>query len=249
MSAKDNSAYDKFLLANNSIHLKQVIDFAGTAYLRDRNYAEAIKWFAKAGNTQTPIHKNPFIELLYDQEGQLPGKPISTTKLAFAKEMQRLEWQAGKDAANASAYYYKIALGLYNTSYYGYAWELVQYYRSGSDGYYLPDSSNTFKKEYYGCYTAYEYFKKAMDAAADVNFKAKCLFMMAKCGQKQLRRPQYDDFNYNWDNYEAAEKKYFIAFRNNPLFANLVKEYKHTPFFKEAYNSCSYLKDFVQANK
>ena len=34
---------------------------------------------------------------------------------------------------------YKLALGYYNVTYYGYAWNLVEYFRSGADGYYIPE--------------------------------------------------------------------------------------------------------------
>ena len=53
--------------------------------------------------------------------------------------------------------------------------------RSGIDGYSIPAGATSFQKEYYGCYSAFEYFKKAMEASANNNFKARCLFMMAKC--------------------------------------------------------------------
>lgn len=87
-----------------------------------------------------------------------------------------------------------------------------------------------------------------MDASTDKNFKARCLFMMAKCTQKQVRRPQYSDFsgNNDWDAYTAAEKAYWPKFKNNTLFPQLAKEYGNTPFYKEVFNTCSYLSDFVR---
>ena len=139
---------------------------------------------------------------LYDREERLTTDKTTTSKLAFAKEMLRLQSLAKTDKANAEDYLYKMALGFYNTTYYGYAWELVEYYRSGSDGYYIPKDATTFQKNYYGCFTAHDYFKMAMDASSKNEFKAKCLFMIAKCVQKQLRMPQYGDFDSNnWDKY------------------------------------------------
>jgi hypothetical protein len=131
-------------------------------------------------------------------------------------------------------------------TYYGHAWKLVQYYRSGSDGYYIPDEATGFQKEYYGCYKAHEHFEKAMQASTDKNFKARCLFMMAKCAQKNIRKPQYSDFpNYDYEKYDAAEKKYFLLFKNNKYFPQLKKEYGNTPFYETAFDNCSYLRDFV----
>ena len=136
---------------------------------------------------------------------------------------------------------------MYNMTYYGHTWELVQYYRSGTDGYRIPKNATGFQKEYYGCYKAHEYFEKAMNASAgDKNFQARCLFMMAKCSQKQVPQPQYDDYPNNWEQYEAASKLYWPLFTNNTYFPKLVKEYSNTPFYKEAFSRCSYLRDFVK---
>jgi hypothetical protein len=163
--------------------------------------------------------------------------------------MLQLQKLAETDKANASKHLYKMATGMYNMTYYGHAWQLVQYYRSGSDGYYIPEGATSFQKEYYGCYTAQEYFEKAMAASTDKNFKARCLFMMAKCSQKNIRQPQYSDFGTKYDQYDAAQGKYFELFKNNKYFPKLVKEYGSTSFYREAFNSCSYLRDFVKRTK
>jgi len=139
-----------------------------------------------------------------------------------------------------------MALGFYNTTYYGHAWNLVQYSRSGSDGYYVSPTATAFEKEYYGAFKSKEYFDKAMKASADKNFKARCLFMMARCSQKQINKPQYTQFSNSWDKYNAAEKMYYRQFKNNKYFAALTATYKSTAFFKEASSSCSYLKDFLK---
>ncbi|MFT3979840.1 MAG: hypothetical protein QM687_05175 [Ferruginibacter sp.] len=245
LNAKTKTPYADFLVKNNALQLPEVVDFAGTAYLRDHNYAKAIEWFAKSPTASaSQINKNPFIELMYDQEERLPNDKVKTSKLAFAKEMQRLQGLAKTDKANASQHLYKMALGYYNTTYYGYAWELVEYYRSGVDGYHIPKDATEFQKNYYGCYKAQDYFRMAMDASADKEFRAKCMFMMAKCAQKQIRKPQYEDFGYNWDQYDAADKVFMKDFMNNKYFPQFKKEYGSTKFYQEAFNTCSYLRDY-----
>ena len=246
MNSTQATAYEKFLIGNNQLKKSTVTDFAGTAFLREHNYKKAVEWFSKSSD-KGPINKNPFIDLLYDQESACAqDAKIITSKLAFAQEMQRLISSAETDKANSAKNLYKYALGLYNITYYGHTWELVQYYRSGSDGYYVPKNATPFEREYYGAFSAKEYFEKAMLASADKNFKARCLFMMAKCAQKQIRRPQYDDYTTNYDQYDAADKKYMQEFKNSPLFPQFVKEYSSTAFYKEALTSCSYLRDFVK---
>jgi hypothetical protein len=246
VDSKQPNKFESYLLTNNSVTKKEVVDFAGTSYLREYDYAKAIDWFKKSANKQG-INKSPFADLLYDREEQLASeKKFSITKLAFAKEMLKLE-QTAKQPITAANSYYKLALGMYNISYYGHTWELVQYYRSGSDGYFIPENATGFQKEYYGVYKAHDYFEKAMKASTDKNFKARCLFMMAKCTQKLVHQPQYSEYSSgNWDKYDEAQKAYWPKFINNKYFPQFVKEYGSTAFYKEAFNSCSYLRDFVK---
>jgi hypothetical protein len=251
MENKQPNKFEAYLINHNSIKKSDVVDFAGTAYLRDYDYTNAITWFKKqADKKNITINTNPFIDLLHDQEEALTveGK-FKTTKLAFAEEMLRLQKLSEADKVNAAKHLYKMALGFYNMTYYGHAWKLTQYYRSGSDGYYIPDNATAFTKEYYGCFKAHDYFKKAMDAGNDKNFKARCLFMMAKCSQKQIHQPQYFEFSSSYDKYTAAETDYFKLFKNNKYFPQLKKEYSNTKFYEEAFSSCSYLRDFDYKNK
>ncbi|MEO6722774.1 MAG: hypothetical protein ABIN67_20570, partial [Ferruginibacter sp.] len=248
LTNKQLDQFGNFLVKNNSIKQSIVSEFAGTAYLREYDYANAIGWYKKTADKKTmELITNPFADLLYDQEEQLPAeKGFSTNKMAFAQTMLQLQKLVETDKANAGKHYYKMATGLYNMTYYGHAWGLVQYSRSGSDGYAIPKDATPFQKEYYGCYSALGYFEKAMNASTDKSFKARCLFMMAKCSQKQLQRPQYSEYPSNWDQMEVAEKAYWLKFKYNKYFPQLVKEYGATPFYKQAYNSCSYLRDFVE---
>ncbi|MCD2423319.1 hypothetical protein LQ567_11150 [Niabella pedocola] len=238
LTGKGFSSFESFLLGINTLDRKDVADYIGTAYLRTYDYDKAIGWFEKEENKL--IEKDPFKELLYDREERLPGDKVTTTKLAYARKMKALLAKQGDAEA-----LYQLGLGYYNITYYGYAWELATYFRSGSDGYLVPSKAGAFEKDYYGCFKAKNYFEKAGQLAADAELRAKCLFMAARCRQKELRKPQYEDFNYNYDLYEQKVKAYYQAFKKNPLFAQYQKEYGGTRFYKETLTRCSYLRDFV----
>ena len=250
ISISKRTNFDNFLLRNNSIKQKDVIDFAGTSYLRTFDFEKAIEWLSKFNQNTglIKLEKNPFIDLLYDREEKLPKENTSFSKLDFAKEMLRLQNLITSDPANAATYYYKMGLGAYNITYYGHTWELVEYYRSGSDGYSIPKDASKFLKEYHGCYTAQEYFKKAKEKSSDKELQARALFMMAKCAQKQVQQPAYG-YNSDWTIYDNAMKTYFSNFRANIYFPELSKTYNQTKFYKEALSSCSYLKDFIKTGK
>lgn len=245
LTSKTLSSFEKFLVENNSIKLDVVTDFAGTAYLRDRDYKMAIEWLSKSSDANSIIEKDPFIDLLYDREEYLQGNKSTTSKLNFAKAMLKLNTEVEASKNTNATSLYKMALGFYNTSYYGYAWELVAYDRSGNT-YSRPSKfKNKFEEDYYGCFTAHDYFELAMNASTNKNFKARCLFMMAKSKQKQVIFPSYSDYSNNYDDYEVVNSKSIGSFERSPYFDKLVKEYGNTAFYKEAFNSCSYLRDFV----
>ncbi|MCH5716364.1 hypothetical protein [Niabella hibiscisoli] len=244
LAAKKFTPFEQFLVTNNRLKIKTVADFAGTAYLRDHNYDKAIEWLQKVPGQNKVIEKDPFKELLYDQEERLPGDKVTTNKLAYAREMKRLQGLVKTDAANAAQHLYKLALGYYNITYYGYAWNLVEYWRSGADGYYVPKNATDFQKDYYCATTAEAYFKKAMEASTNQEFKAKCLFMMAKCSQKQLPKPQYSDFG-NYDEYRQKADKYEVEFTHNRYYPQLKAQFGNTKFYKDALTRCSYLSDFA----
>ena len=250
-TSKNTSAFDAFIINNNALTTADIIDFAGTSYLRNYDYEHAIKWLQKSGaNKKDTIYKSAFIELLKDVEEKLPTETRTTSKLLFAQEMLATQNLAKTEPTKAANHYYKLATGMYNITYYGHAWELVQYYRSGSDGYQIPKNATSFQKQYYGCYAAHDMYKKAMDASADKNFKGKCLFMMAKCSQKTAgKKYGYDEPGYTYEKSEIAQIEFMKNFKNNKYFAELSRDYKGTPFYEEAYSRCSYLKDFVQKNK
>ncbi|MCH5690813.1 hypothetical protein LWM68_45235 [Niabella sp. W65] len=121
LAAKKFTPFEQFLVTNNRLKIKTVADFAGTAYLRDYNYDKAIEWLQKVPGQNKVIEKDPFKELLFDREERLPGDKVTTNKLAYAKEMKRLQGLVKTDAKNAAQHLYKLALGYYNVTYYGYA--------------------------------------------------------------------------------------------------------------------------------
>ncbi len=244
---KNKTPFETFLIKTNKITANLVVDYAGTAFLREYDYKQAIEWLQKSKEPFV-LDKNPFEDLLYDNTERI-GKDATfkTTKLEFAKKMLALQQNALSNSKEKAQSLYQMANAFYNTTYYGYTWELVEYGRSGSDGYRLPVKASAFEKEYYGCFKAHQTFKDAMDASTDKNFKAGCLFMMAKCKQKMIEKPSYDYAKYkdNWAAFEKAEEEYFKRFKQNEYFQELVSQYRNTPFFNEAYNSCSYLVQFM----
>jgi hypothetical protein len=241
MNATKKTAWENFLCNNFPANIEKVEEVIAVSHIRDYNFTLAGQWLSHIKNkTLLNLSRNPFADILFDnQDSAFSFDYGNFDKISFLKEMARLTGREKQNKALAPDFY-KLALGYYNMTYYGRAWELIKYERSGTDGYYIPKDALPFEREYYGCYTAEKYFEKAMNAYADKEAKARCLFMMAKCAQKRnAKRPDYY-FGY------GDTSKDFLSFKYSKYFPQLAKDYGKTKFFEDAYNTCSYLKDFVK---
>jgi hypothetical protein len=255
-----STATEKFLVQHASVKRDDVIDVIGTSHLRDRNYAKAIEWLNKAGKTTplieerydyqtdktTSINVDPFFDYLNDWQRFNQSVTVPYTKLSLAKKLLELETKikATAKGTDPSQLYYQYASALYNMSYYGNSWQAVAYSRSGGDwnhgNYQLP-----WQKEYYGVQTAKAWYQKAYATATNKEFKAACLFMVAKCAQRQVGFPAYSDYP-TYEAYDRAEAAAQQQFRNNPFFGQFKKEFGTTKFYQYTYARCSYLRDFVK---
>jgi hypothetical protein len=256
-TTKPGTETEKFFVQNSSVKRDAVVDVIGTSYLRDRDYNKAIEWLGKAGkleplvetqynyktDKEISVYVDPLHDYLNDWQRLSKSSAKPYAKLTLAQKLLELQTKADGTTEDKSKIYYQLASGLYNMSYYGNSWNAVAYERSGSDwneGKY----DQPWKKEYYGVYKAREYYQKAYELATDKEFKAACLFMVAKCAQRQIPRPPYDYNNY--EQYDKAYASFELKFKNNPLFAKFKTEFGTTKFYQYTYSRCSYLRDYVK---
>jgi hypothetical protein len=255
MESKKLNAFEQYLVSHNSFSKDDVNDVAGTTWLRQFDFAAAEKWFAKVspayyqGETYNfYLAANPFADLLLDTHAPTGQDTVKYTKLSFSRKMWGLEQEVktNNDPERKAKAYYELAKGLYQMSYWGNSWLLVHYDWSGNDGLHRGEDDQPGDKEYYGVYKAEEYYMKAYSLTQNKNFKARCLFMAAKCDQKQVPVPSWSDFK-DYNDYDKATAAYGKKIQENTdYFPLLAKEYGTTAFYKEAFNTCSYLKDFVK---
>lgn len=258
MESKKLNVFEKYIVSHNAFTKDDVNDVAGTTWLRQFNFAAAEKWFNKipAGYyAKEPysfyLAANPFADLVLDTHAPTDQDTVKYTKLSFSRKMQQLEKDAAAatDAEKKARLHYELAKGYYQMSYWGNSWLLVQYSWSSGGGLKQEQDLLPGEKEYYGVYKAEDQYAKAFALTKDKNFKARCLFMMAKCDQKQITMPAYGSYP-EYADYEKAKAAYQKSFQENrQQFTVLAKEYTTTPFYTMAYNTCSYLKDFVRKVK
>jgi tetratricopeptide (TPR) repeat protein len=242
LQGPDKTDWEKYLVSRFPVPADQVKEVIAVAHIREHRFHEALKWMREIKDPALlHLDRNPFADLLFDnQDSVFVFDKGRFDKRTFIVGMAALSDKVSSHRATAKDLY-RLATGYYNLTYYGRAWELVRYYRSGNEAADIPEDKTDFDNDYYGCYTAETFFKKAMAASADPEFKARCLFMIAKCSQKQVPMVTWDAQDWDIRHHEFIDK-----FENNKYFPQLVSEYGNTVFYREAFNTCSYLRDFVK---
>jgi len=234
-----HDGWEQYLVSRFPVPVDGVRQAIAVAHIREHHFHEGLAWMKKIKDREMlALKRNPFADLtIDDQDSTFPFDRGDFDKPKFIAEMAGLSDKVRENKATAKDLY-RLATGYYNLTYHGRSWETVKYYRCGDQAQDMPKDLTDFDKDYYGCYTAEAFFKKAMAASEDREFKARCLFMMAKCSQKHV------PYKYYWDG-TAAWHGFIMKFKRNVYFPQLVGEYGNTKFYKEVFNTCSYLQDFV----
>ncbi len=185
--------------------------------------------------------------ILDGQEWNASDKAVTYDKLRFAKRMLELQQLLVKNPADGRAAY-QYANGLYSMSYYGKAHHAFDYYRNSSSEYaYYNDGDRAklqlHEQEYYNVHTAERYYVQAFENSTDKEVKARCLFMAAKCLQKNCM------VKANSSRYDRDEAAYYRSTFKNPYLQKLKETYYDTKFFTNAVGTCSYFRDYVKKVK
>ncbi|RYZ20811.1 MAG: hypothetical protein EOO16_15390 [Chitinophagaceae bacterium] len=251
--SKPSGSFESFLRDHVSFTRDGVVESIGTSYLREEKYAEAVSWLQRAdslpsfveglwsGDESRFVNVDPFFDYLNDPQRYDSSLQRPMNKLSLAKALAKLQQQISseKSPEAQARLYYRMASARYNMSYYGNSWMASAWDRSGSDWEY-GEYSAPWQKEYFGVYRVAQLYQKAFDLTRNREFKAACMFLVAKCRQRQtVARPGYDN---NFRDYP----RFGTDFYQSPLFPRFQKEFGDTKFFRYAYNRCSYLRDFVK---
>ncbi len=144
--------------------------------------------------------KMPRFSPFREKVGEKINRPVVDSLWLNRREIieKIMDWELRAKAAAATQdpaaawYYYLIGLGYYNMSYFGYEWEVMDYYRSGynqlrlSSGPVYPlRGSPDGNRENIDVSRALGYFELSMSAAVNPEMAARASFMAARCQQKQ----------------------------------------------------------------
>ena len=230
-------------------------ELLGTGYLRTHEYDKAVAAFDKlspnykfwvasdwyGSSEDAALHADPFLTTINDYPKAYADRGLN--KKEFAEQMAMWQRKIKSNPKNAAKYYFAMANGVYQTGIFGNSWYLISYSWSHLDAY--VSGTNYYDDDYKHAKQAIIWYEKARSLSKDVNFKATCTFMLAKCEQKKYGYRSVNDY-YSSHNYGEPDPLWLFSMKNK-YFVELEKYYKGTVFYNQALGECSYLSDFISA--
>jgi len=226
--AKTN--FDKAIINLYPYKQNTLYDMQGVNLLYNNQLKEAREKFIKAGPKE--LESNPFTIRIKDcRDCDQAVYDGSYTSVKFVDEMLALEDKVTTDPSNAFKYYYKLANGYYNMTYFGNCRNLYINDAFNPGLIYFEYGEAAPHKKYLDCSHSLEYYLKALNSTTDKERKAVCTFMAAKCEQNEY---------FVTRQYEQGED-----FRAGKYFKDLKTQYASTNYYKEVLKECGYFRTYV----
>lgn len=242
MENKNHPAIEQFALMTYELRITDLYEFKGIQYFYANNLQEALKWLTMAAYPD-PSYGDPFIIHINDCHDcdHVVEDAERYSKRAFIQRLLDLSKEMGRNPASIAKNSYLLANAYYNATYYG---NYRDFYYNAIYDYELPyheDPSDETDPAYAGTLSmakAMEYYRDALEASSDPEFKAECTFMLAKCEQNIYFSS--GDSEYECPSPQGCD---FIAGR---YFRELQSEYAGTKYFQDILQECGYFATFMR---
>jgi hypothetical protein len=194
---------------------------------------------------------SPFREKVGERVHREVYDTLFLTRRQIAEKIVDFEFRAKAAQAEndpiAAWYFYLIGLGYYNMSYFGYEWEVTDYYRSGYNQLRLAQgpvfplrNSPDGNRENTDVSLALSYFVKALNASKTAEMAARASFMAARCRQKQW-------FCSSACTYRAGSKLIpTLPDEYMDYYKLLMNRYSNTKFFEAIVKECKWLEAYAR---
>ena len=198
-------------------------------------------------NQRDLVQVNPFVDRINDCiECDLPDTVGALyTRPELADLLIQYDYRAKADVERGPEYFYQLGLAYYNMSYFGYAWEGFDNFRSGASWYYLkegeviPSHTGDFgNREYFDVSRALFYFEKARELAYTKELAARATFWAAKCRLIQYYQDPDNDYSYSEvniprlpDAYRDYHDSFLTNYQGTDFYSAVIKECKFMAFY------------------
>ena len=237
---------------NGDSQLNDIAEIRATLYLSEFQLEAALETLKKMDRAEWDKYGlfNPFMERLQDcVHCPLPDSVTYYNKGEVIERILDWDYQAKADPNKAAAYYYRIGVAFYNMSYFGYAWKVTDYYRSGAS--WSPwretredDVMKHFafpygNKENKDMSTALSYFERSRLLSKNPELAARATFMAANCEQKMYYTSK--DFRSPCSNCIPSPPPEYLKY-----FDLLEHVYPDTDFYQEVIKECKYFRAYAR---
>jgi len=237
-----NSAFDTFLAAQYPYTADDMMEIKGTLLMREYKWMAALDAFNNMATADVHVKMvlpaDPFLIHINDcHDCDFRNNTASYTKKSFCEKMLALEKQLNAGDVNKAQPAHLLANAYYNISYWGNSWMAFDYYRChGCEANYNEYKNQSwYTPDFFDLSKAAAYYTLAAENSADREFKAKNIFMLAKCEQNKY----YISPDFSYDNENGLKYLY------RRHFETMKKEYSNTRFFQEAIAECKYFTYYV----
>ncbi|CAD0009586.1 hypothetical protein [Flavobacterium chungangense] len=229
LSKSNKTEIEKIAAGIYHLKLKDINNFQAVQATYKNKIPEAIVFMQQTDSVQYyTFLGNPFngsIKDCHDCDHAAYQKK-KYTQIEFLTTIKAMQ---DKIAQKEDVYTNSLLLGnaFYNITYFG----------NGRTFYEISISSNDSGT--YSCDISKMYYKKAFDAAATKEQKAKCIYMIAKCERNDYYNNKYKNVSW-WERQD--DKVNFIAWEG---FKTLKKDYSDTKYYEDVIAECGYFNTYV----
>ena len=242
----------KMTMRGDSMTIESDIwELKGQYHLARYQFEAAANAFDRTDERRREKRFSPFSDNLKDYVNRSRSDTVGlVSRSTFTRTMLDLEFSSKAALDKAAPYYYKLALGYYNMTYFGNSSGLADAYRDGESWQRINQGRNVFpvKNNSFGnaevldCSVALNCFEKARQLwwNSDKEMSARAAFWAAKCQQNLF--------------FISAENRYRTGSRLAPdlppqyrsYFDLLKHHYGDTKFFGQARTECKYFDFYVR---
>ncbi|NBC09334.1 MAG: hypothetical protein GVY26_19265 [Bacteroidetes bacterium] len=231
-----------FIADGDSTVLQQLLNMKASYLMKQYKFEAALETLKRMDRVDWDNfgQYNPFVDWENERVHQpLPSDVLTYNKGEFLEALLDKEYQAKAGTGNVGVLNFQIGLALYNITYFGQAWQVQDFYRSGASlrTAYLRDGDNVVphpvypygNAEHFDCSRARLFFERARLATDSLELGAQATFWAAKCERNE----------YYVNRWRPGAQQ---TFEN---FELLVENYRNTDYYQRILEECLYFRAYA----
>jgi hypothetical protein len=247
--------FENMLLSNHEGEslTNELLDVQATMLMREYQLEAAFELYKEIPRTEwdkygvfQPFKQN-FDECVHCYENI--DSSAMYNKGEMLEKMLDFEYKARGQLENNAPYFYQLGLAFYNTSYFGYSWGAMDYFRSGATWNRLhKDKDNIFPYpqfpygniEHTDVTKALYYFEKTKLLSLNPELTARAAFMAAKCEQKMYFMSKQYKSEPCCNQIPKLPESYLVNFKK------LKDDLSDTEFYGQMIEECKYFQVYAE---